>query len=90
MHSYKIGGVYYFSCITWNWIGRVVSVTATDILLEPGAARVFNEGKRFNEFLRQGPGPESEIELAAGATIINRNAVNDATEWALPVPKASI
>lgn len=90
MHSYKIGGVYYFSCLTWNWIGRVAAVTATDILLEAGAARVFQEGRRFNEFIRKGPGEQSEIELAQGATIINRNAVNDATEWALPIPTESM
>ena len=86
MHSYEIGRTYYFEGMVWSWIGRVAAVTATDILLEAGAAKVFQEGLRFSEFLRSGPTAESEIEQAPGRTILNRSAISHATEWGLPIP----
>ncbi len=86
MHSYEVGARYYFRTISFNWIGTIMAVTATDILLDAGAACVFEEGHRYSQFLLVGPNNESEIEASVGKVVVNRSAIVDAAEWRHNIP----
>jgi hypothetical protein len=90
MHSFKIGVRYYFRCQLYNWLGVITAVTPTDVVLRPGASCVFEEGRRYGEFVRFGPVSTTELEVVPNETILQRLSITDATEYLPELPTESL
>lgn len=82
-HSFEIGKAYFIRTVTHYYTGRVVAVTASDLVLDD-AAWVADSG-RFHETLRDGK--LKEVEPMPNGTIVGRGAIVDAAPWAHALPK---
>lgn len=82
-HSYVVGRSYLIRTVTLYQLGRLVSVTDTDMVLED-ASWVADVG-RFHAALKTGE--LSEVEPFPGAVIVSRGAIVDAAEWTHTLPR---
>jgi hypothetical protein len=67
-HPFVIGKQWIFETVTKYWVGDIVAVTETEVVLER-AAWIADTG-RFNEFMKTGK--PSELEPANGPVVISR------------------
>lgn len=82
-HPYQVGKNYFIRCVTFYYTGRLVRVTAQELVLED-AAWIADTG-RFADALKTGD--FSEVEpYPSNELILGRGAVVDAwiAEWPLP------
>ena len=82
-HSYEIGKCYLIRS-TYHNIGRLVAVTATDLLLEDGG--FLADSGRFGECLASGTVAEIEVVPRGMRRIVSRNDIIDAWPWNHPLP----
>ena len=83
-HPYQIGKNYFIRCVTFFYTGRLVRVTAQELVLED-AAWIADTG-RFAQAMETGN--FSEVEpYPAGELIIGRGAIVDAWQAAWVLPK---
>ncbi len=80
--SLTIGKCYLFRTVTYHFIGRLVGITETDLVLED--ASWLADSGRFHECLKNGS--VSENEPIPGKHIVFRGCLTDAAEWNHPVP----
>lgn len=76
--SYQIGKNYFVRCVTMYYVGRLASVTDTELVLED-AAWVADTG-RFGQAMATGTVAEAE-PFPDGAVIVSRASVCDAHVW---------
>ena len=82
-HPYQVGKNYFIRCVTHYYTGRLVQVTAQELVLED-AAWIADTG-RFTQAMESGD--FSEVEpYPAERLILGRGAVVDAVQvsWSLP------
>jgi hypothetical protein len=77
-----IGQNYFVRTVTYFVVGRLVGVSAVELLFED-AAWVADAG-RWNHALTTGQ--LNEIEPFPNAVIVGRGSICDATEWPFPLP----
>lgn len=83
-HPYHVGKAYFIRTVTFYYTGRLVRVTAQELVLED-AAWIADTGL-FSTALETGD--FSEVEpYQATEIIVGRGAVIDASEWQKPLPK---
>ncbi len=83
-HPYRVGKNYFIRTVTLYYTGRLVRVTAQELVLED-AAWIADTG-RFAKALEEGE--LSEVEpFPVGEVIIGRGAVIDATLWGTALPR---
>ena len=83
-HPYQVGKAYFIRTVTFYYTGRLVRVTAQELVLED-AAWIADTG-RFADALEKGD--FSEVEpYPAQEVIIGRGAVIDAVLWEKALPK---
>lgn len=82
---WAIGDKYLIRTVTFTYIGKLVGITDTDILLKD-ASWIPDTG-RFHKTLLEGINELVEIEPYPGEVIINRKAYSDASKWNHPLPK---
>jgi hypothetical protein len=81
---WKVGKNYFLRTVTHHYTGRLVKVTAKELVLEE-AAWVADDG-RFHDALRDGKFNEVEPYYEE-QVIINRGALIDAVVWQHALPK---
>lgn len=81
-HSLKIGNSYLVRCVTHYYVGRLISITDSDLVLEE-ASWVADTG-RFSDCLKNGS--LKEVEPFFGEVIVSRGAVVDITIWKHKLP----
>lgn len=59
--NFEIGKNYYIETLTKYWVGKVVSLSATEVVLQ-GAAWIADTGL-FTDFLRDGKAQNLEVEI---------------------------
>ena len=85
MPPYKIGSAYFFFMATRYILGRVVDLTPFEIILE-SASWCPDTGRMYDAL---STGELQELEpFPTGNCIINRFAINDATDWTHELPTA--
>jgi hypothetical protein len=84
-HPYHIGKNYFIRCVTHYYTGRLVRVTAQELVLED-AAWIADTG-RFAQAIETGDFSEVEPYPAIHELIIGRGAVVDAIEGSWNLPK---
>lgn len=83
-HPYKVGKAYFIRTVTNYYTGRLIKVTAQELVLED-AAWIADTG-RFSAALESGD--FSEVEpYPAQEVIIGRSAIIDATLWDKTLPR---
>lgn len=82
-HPYQVGKNYFIRTVTHHYTGRLVKVTAKELLLEE-VAWIADDG-RFYQAIKDGT--LNEIEPYQDDVILGRGAVLDATIWRHPLPK---
>lgn len=81
---YQVGQNYFIRTVTHHYTGRLVRVTAKELVLE-SAAWIADDG-RFADALKTGK--LNEIEpFPDGEIIVGRGAVIDACEWLHELPR---
>ena len=80
--SLEIGKQYLFRSVTHYYVGRLVNITDTDLILED-AAWVADTG-RFSNALNTGT--LNEVEPFIKPVIVFRSGLIDATEWTGKLP----
>jgi hypothetical protein len=80
---WKLGQAYHIRTVTNYWIGRLVSVSNHELVLED-ATWVADTG-RFADFFRDGP---NECEPVDGPVIVGRGSIVDAQLWEIKIPRA--
>jgi hypothetical protein len=78
-----IGNEVFIRTVTYHYTGRIVALSATDIVLED-AAWIASSG-RWHEALSTGV--LSEVEPFVGPVSINRASYVDATIWGFALPR---
>jgi hypothetical protein len=81
-HSLELGKSYLIRTVTLYYVGRLVAVTDSDLVLAD-AAWVADTG-RFANALRSGT--LNEVEPFIGNAIVFRGGLIDATEWSGRLP----
>lgn len=81
-HSFVLGRQYLIRTVTMYYVGRLASVTDSDVVLVD-AAWVASTG-RFHDALKTGT--LSEVEPFVGPVIVCRGGMIDATEWSGRLP----
>lgn len=84
---YEVGKAYLVETVTKYWLGKIVRVTPTELVLET-AGWVADTG-RYNVTLREGlrrRGYE-EYEPVPGQVIIGRGSIVNVVEWQHEIPK---
>ena len=81
-HSLEVGKNYFVRTVTYHHVGRLASVTDTDIVLED-ASWVASSG-RWNAALTTGE--LDEVEPHNGPVIISRGAIVDSVTWCHGLP----
>jgi hypothetical protein len=76
-HSFELGKQYLIRCVTHYYLGRLCSVTDTDLVLDD-ASWIADTG-RFYDALSKGT--LNECEPFISPVIISRMSIVDATEW---------
>lgn len=83
-HPYQLGKNYFIRTVTHYYTGRLVRVTAQELVLED-AAWIADTG-RFAKALEDGE--LSEVEpFPVGEVIVGRGAVVDAVIWGTALPR---
>ncbi len=82
-HSLKIGTTYLIRTVTYHFIGKLRSVTDSDIVFDD-ACWLADSG-RFAEALATGK--VSECEAVPDGHIVGRAGIIDAAVWLHPTPK---
>ena len=83
-HPYQVGKNYFIRTVTHYYTGRLVRVTAQELVLTD-AAWIADTG-RFTQALAQGELAEVE-PFPVGDVILGRGAVIDATLWGSDLPR---
>ena len=83
-HPYQVGKNYFIRTVTHHYTGRLVKVTAKELVLED-AAWIADDG-RFMNALKDGT--LNEIEPFQDDVVIGRGAVLDATVWRHALPRS--
>lgn len=81
-HPYQVGKNYFIRTVTHHYTGKLIKVTAKELLLED-AAWIADDG-RFMNALKDGI--LNEIEPYQDDVVIGRGAILDATLWRHPLP----
>jgi len=81
--AWKIGQAYFIRTVTMYLTGRLVKLTAQELVLEE-AAWIADTG-RFSEAMKTGK--FDEVEPFHGPVIVGRGSIVDAQEWSLILPK---
>lgn len=81
--SLAVGEQYLIRTVTHYFTGRIVAVTATDVVLEDGAW-IADTG-RFSDALNSGA--LNEVEPYPGRVIVFRSALIDAALWPHKLPR---
>jgi hypothetical protein len=76
-HPYEIGACYFVETVTKYYLGRLVGVTAGELVLDE-ASWIPDTG-RFNEALANGTA--AEVEPCPGKVIVGRGAIVAALPW---------
>lgn len=84
-HSFRIGTNYIIRTVTYHFVGRLVRVTDTDLVLEE-AAWVADSG-RWATALKTGVLNEVEPYPDGHEVIVSRGSLVDACEWSHPLPR---
>lgn len=82
--AFEIGKAYLIRTVTHYYTGRLVKITAQELVLED-AAWIADTG-RFNECLKTGQ--LMEVEPFEDSVIVSRGAVVDATAWKHALPRS--
>ena len=82
-HPYKIGEKYFIRTVTLFYTGKLIKVTAKEIVLE-NAAWIADTG-RFMDAIKTGN--LNEVEPFQDDVIIGRGAIVDATVWKHALPR---
>lgn len=82
-HPYQVGKNYFIRTVTHHYTGKLIKVTAKELLLED-AAWIADDG-RFMNALKEGK--LNEIEPFQDDVVIGRGAVLDATVWRHTLPR---
>lgn len=82
-HSFRVGTAYMVRTVTHYYLGRLVAVTDTDLVLDD-ASWIPDTG-RFADSLKNGT--VNECEPFAKPVIVQRGAIVDATEWTAKLPR---
>lgn len=82
-HSLEVGKAYFIRTVTMHYTGRIIAVTATDIVLED-AAWIADSG-RFSDALTKGT--LNEIEPFPGKVVVGRGGFIDAAPWEHDLPR---
>jgi hypothetical protein len=83
---YEVGKAYFIRTVTMNYTGKLVRVTAGELVLED-AAWIADTGTRLSTFLKGEFSSSTEIEPFAGAVVVPRTSIIDATQWAVALPR---
>jgi hypothetical protein len=84
-HAYPVGECVFVRLVTYHYTGRLVEVTAGELVLED-AAWVADSG-RFGVALESGNLVEWE-PYPAGRVVLGRGAVVDVSLWRHPLPRS--
>lgn len=82
-HPYQVGKNYFIRTVTHHYTGKLVKVTAKELILED-AAWIADDG-RFMNALKEGK--LNEVEPFQDDVVIGRGAVIDATLWRHALPR---
>lgn len=85
-HPYQTGKNYFLRTVTHHLTGKLIKVTAKELLLE-SAAWIADDG-RFHEALRDGKLNEVE-PFPDGDVIVGRGSVVDAVLWKHELPRVA-
>lgn len=84
-HPYKVGKNYFIRTVTHYLTGKLIKVTAKELVLED-AAWIADSG-RFMQFLRDGKLNEVEPFADKAEVIVGRGALIDCVEWVHALPR---
>lgn len=82
---WEIGQAYFIRTVTHHYTGRLIKVTAQELVIED-AAWIADDG-RFADFLKSGEASEVE-PYPDGPVIIGRGSLLDANKWTAKLPRA--
>lgn len=82
-HPYQIGKNYFIRTVTNYYTGKLIKVTAKELVLED-AAWIADTG-RFTQAIQEGK--LNEVEPFGSDIIIGRGAIIDAAIWKFDLPK---
>lgn len=82
-HSFRMGTAYMIRTVTHYYLGRLISVTDSDLVLDD-ASWIPDTG-RFYDSLKNGT--VNECEPFPRPVILQRGAIVDATEWPAKLPR---
>ena len=82
---YEIGQTYFFRCVTYHYIGTVVSVGLSEVVLRD-AVWVAESGK-FRNALEEGTIADAMPYVKGDPVILGRFGIVDATPWRHPLPE---
>ncbi len=83
-HPYKVGKNYFIRTVTHHLTGKLIKVTAKELVLED-AAWIADDG-RFHEALKTGKLNEVEPFPKGLEVVVGRGALIDAVEWTHSLP----
>lgn len=81
----RVGAAVFIRTVTMHYTGRIVALTASEILLEE-AAWIADSG-RFSEAISTGT--LNEVEPFRGPVAVSRAALVDVTEWQHALPRVT-
>lgn len=84
-HPYKVGKNYFIRTVTHHLTGKLIKVTAKELVLED-AAWIADDG-RFHDALKTGNLSEVEPFPDGAEVIVGRGSLIDAVEWAHALPR---
>jgi hypothetical protein len=84
-HPYEVGQSYFIRTVTMNYTGKLVRVTANELVFEK-AAWIADTGARLSDFLKGSTTSSTEIEPFHGQVIVPRSSLIDATPWTAELP----
>lgn len=82
-HSIEVGKSYFIRTVTMHYTGRVVAVTASDIVLED-AAWIADSGRFYDALTK---GSLNEVEPFPGKVVVGRGGFVDAAPWDHELPR---
>lgn len=83
-HSFEIGKSYFVRTVTYHYLGRLVSVTDSDLVFAD-ASWVASSG-RFHKALAEGVPILDEVEPYPANVIVSRAVIVDASVWDHDLP----
>ena len=66
---------------------RVEDITLLEIVLAPGAVKVFEENTKYTDFISEGPSENSRLGKTSTRVIIFKNNLSHAVEYPLEIPE---